>query len=39
MPTGKYQHIASDRAHTAHNVIGPSANLIWQFSAGAAIAE
>src|SRR2546422_303805 len=39
MPARKNQHIAFDLAHTAHSVIGPAANLIWQFSAGAAIAE
>jgi hypothetical protein len=39
MTAGKNQHIPIDYAHSAHHLIGPSANLIWQFSAGAAIAE
>jgi hypothetical protein len=39
MPTRKNQHIALDRAHPTHNVIGPRANMIRQFSTGTAIAE
>src|SRR5437867_2094937 len=39
MPTGKYQHIAFDRAHTAYHVIGPRANLVRRLSLRTAVAE
>src|SRR5947208_457536 len=39
MPTGKYQQIAFDRARTAHNVIGPRANLVRRLSLRTAVAE
>jgi hypothetical protein len=39
MSAGKNQHVAFDRTHTAHNAIGPNANLVWGFSAGATVAE
>src|SRR5438045_7370891 len=39
MPTRENQHIAVDGAHSTHNVIGPRANMIRQFSTGTAIAK
>src|SRR5258708_11270979 len=39
MSARKDQHIAFDRTHATHNVIGPRANVVRQFSAGAAVAK
>src|SRR5438105_14067668 len=39
MPARKNQHIALDCAHPTHNMIGPRANMIRQFSTGTAIAK
>src|SRR5205823_3286490 len=39
MSARKNQNIAFDPSHTAHNVIGPGANLVRRFAPGASVAE
>ena len=39
MTAREEQHVALDRAHAAHHVIGAGAHLIRRFPTGAAVAE
>src|SRR5271169_1935890 len=39
MPARKNQYVAFDRAHPAHDAIGPRADLAWRLSSGAAVTE
>src|SRR5208282_869265 len=39
MPARKNQHVAFDRAHSAHDAVGPRADLARRLSSGAAVTE
>jgi hypothetical protein len=39
MPARKNQHVAFDRAHPAHDAVGPRAYLARRLSSGAAVTE